>query len=449
MALGVVMGAFAKAGWSVAGLLVAGDYLAGAVSQRENAFILIFLVLFGALSQLINVAGGISGFTDFAGKWAKTERRVLLLAWAMLPITFFDNVFRILSVGSILDPLMEKAKGMKERLAFVLCVTTGQTIVLVPLGTAYAGYMVSLVRGNTAAAELGAGVSPYRLFLSSIPWNFYSIVTLVLSLGVTVWGMKYGRRRLAVGTAREEFTKVHREREAMLAKLPPEYPSRTMNLLVPLVVFLASTVYFLWRTGSPNAPSFLAALSAADYAASILAGALLTLAVTVVFFWSQKISLAEIEAHLIEGGQGVLSLLVILALSWALSQIVKDLGFTGLATSVLARTIPPWAIPVVVFLAGAGVSYVIGSSWATWALLVPLGIALAQASGLNPAVVFGAAWAGGSVGDSTSPVADMPILVSGVTKIQVADYSAGALPFALAGIGIAVVLYVIAGIRMR
>jgi len=448
LALGVAAGALAKAGWSVSGLLLMGSYLAGAASQGENTYVLVFLVLFGGLAQLINVAGGIRGFTDFAGRWAKSERRILLLAWAMLPITFFDNVFRILSVGSILEPLMDKVKGVKERLAFVLAVTSGQAIVLVPLGTAYAGYMVSLVRGNSGPAALDSGVSAYGIFLRSLMWNFFSPTMLVLSLGVSIWGIRYGKIRLAVGVREQEFTKVHREKEAYLARLPPEYPSRTANLILPLAVFLASTLFFLWNTGRARAPSFLGALGAADYSASIMTGALVTLGVTVAFFWAQKISLAEIEAHLIEGAQGVLSLLAILVLSWALSQIVRDLGFTGLITSVLARAIPPWAVPVTLFLAGSGISYVIGSSWATWALLLPLGAVLAEATALNPAVVFGAVWAGGSVGDSTSPVADLPILVSSVAKIRVADYAGSALPFTLAGIAVSAILYVVAGLRL-
>lgn len=442
---GVLAGALLRAHFSLSGLLLTGQYLAGAVAQRENAYILIFLTLFGALARLIDVAGGVSGFTDLASKWAKTERRVLLVAWFMLPITFFDNVFHILSVGSILEPLMEKVKGVKERLAFVLAVTTGQAIVLVPLGTAYAGYMVSLVRMNMPAS--GHVWSPFSLFLRSILWNFYSIAMLLIALGVSLFGLKFGQKKITVASSGEEFTPVHKQREAFLAKLPPEYPARAMNLVIPLALFLAATILFLWTTGRERASTFLGALGAADFSAAVMTGALVTLGLTVILFRAQGISLIEIETHLIEGAQGVLTLVAILVLSWALSQVVRDLGFTGLVSSVLARSVPAWAIPVAIFLAGAAMSYVIGSSWATWALLVPLGATLAQVTGVDLALVFGAAWAGGSVGDSTSPVADLPVLVSGVAKIDVAGYAGAALPYALAGMLISVILYAIAGAR--
>ena len=115
----------------------------------------------------------------------------------------------------------------------------------------------------------------------------------------------------------------------------------------------------------------------------------------------------------------MLTLLAILVLSWALSQIVRDLGFERFITATLAGAVPSWTIPAAIFLAGAAISYVMGSSWATWALLMPLAAVLVQSGNLDPTVAFGAVWAGGSVGDSTSPLLDIPIIVSGVVDIPV------------------------------
>lgn len=212
---------------------------------------------------------------------------------------------------------------------------------------------------------------------------------------------------------------MHREKEKYLEELPPEYPARVINLILPIAALLALTIFFFWWTGKDEAGSFLAALGAADFAVAIMTGTLLALIVSTLFFWLQKISLAEIEDHIIKGGQTMLTLLAILVLSWALSQIVRDLGFERFITATLAGAVPSWTIPAAIFLAGAAISYVMGSSWATWALLMPLAAVLVQSGNLDPTVAFGAVWAGGSVGDSTSPLLDIPIIVSGVVDIPV------------------------------
>lgn len=186
----VIIGSFLKTGFSVDGPVTAANYLAGAVAQKENAYTLAFLVLFGSLAELVKVSGGITGFIKLTDRWVKSERGVLLAAWALLPFTFFDNSFRSMSVGAILKPLMESVKGSKEKLAFVLAVTTGQVIVLIPLATGYVGYMVSLVRANLPE---GTALTPYGIYLKSLLWNFYSPAMLLLALGVSMWGLRYGK----------------------------------------------------------------------------------------------------------------------------------------------------------------------------------------------------------------------------------------------------------------
>lgn len=438
LALAVITGSFLKSGFTVDGLITAGNYVAGSVSQKENAYTLVFLVLFGSLAELIKVSGGIAGFRNIAGRRIKSERGVLMTTWALLPFTFFDNSFRSLSVGSILGPLMEKVNGSKEKLAFVLTVTTGQVIVLIPLATAYVAYMVSLVR-----ASMPNGTGFYEIFLKSLFWNFYSLAMLALALGVSLWGLKYGTLRLEALAGEEKLTEVHLKKLKFLENLPPEFPARIANLIIPIITLLVATIFFFWWTGRSKAGSFFASLGAADFAVSIMTGTLLALVASGIFFWLQKINFAEIESHVVEGGQSVLNLLVILVLSWALSQVVRDLGFTKLVTSTFTGALPAWAVPAAVFLAGAAISYVIGSSWATWALLMPLAASLIETGSFNPAMIFGAVWAGGSVGDSTSPLSDIPILVSGILNIPVGKYASGALPFAIAGIAFSTIAYIV------
>ena len=432
LAAGVLIGSFAITGLRIDGLLRASEYLAGAVAERGNAFTLMFIALFGALAEVVKVSGGVAGFTDAARRRVRSERGLLLTAWLILPFTFFDNVFRTLSVGSVLEPLIDKVKGSRDKLAFVMAATTGQTIVLIPLATAYAGYMVSLVRANVPDGAAGAAspAAVFSLFLRSVYWNLYSIAFVVISLGITFFGLGYGRLRISALSGEEEFTPVHEERNELLKKLPPEYPAKLINLIVPVGVLLLSTVFLFWWTGRGKA-------GAPDFTTSIMAATLLSLVVAVPLYWSQKVSFTELETHLVEGSQNVIPLLAILVLSWALSRNVRDLGFDTFVSSVLVGSVPRWAVPAAAFLVGGAISYVIGSSFATWALIMPLAAGLSRAHGVDLALTFGAVWAGGSVGDSASPLSDLPVLVSGVMKIPVARYASAALPYALGAAAIA------------
>lgn len=438
----VILGSLLKTGFSVNGLVKAGEYIAGAVFQKENAYILIFLVLFGALAELIKVGGGV-GFTNLSERWIKSERGVLLASWAMFPFTFFDSTFRMISIGSILNPLMESVKGSKERLAFILSITSGQAIVFIPLATAYVGYMVSLVRANFPASH---GLTPFTLFLKSLPWNIYSLIMLAIALGVTFWGLGFGKLKLNVAGNEEKFTKVHEQRESLLKNLPPEFPPRLWNLLIPILSLLIFTIFFFWWTGRNKANTFINALGAADFTVAITVGTLLGVILTIILFRFEKINFAELEAHVLEGAKSVMPLLAILILSWALSHVIKDLGFSRLVVSVLGNGLPGWMIPGILFLIGAVISFLIGSSWATWAMLMPLAAALYVSSGINPALIIGTIWAGGVVGDSTSPFSDNPIIVSGILKISVVKYTGQVLPYALGGIFLAVIGYIIAGL---
>lgn len=444
LATAVVAGSLLISGPNINSLVLTGKYLSGAVAERGNAYTLSFLILFGALAELIKVSGGIAGFTNLAGRWVKSERGVLLAAWALLPFTFYDNSFRILSTGAILKPLLEKLQGSKEKLAFALTITTGQSIVLIPLATAYVGYMVSLLRANIPE---GGTFTAYGIFIKSLPWNFYSLIMLALALGVSIWGFGYSKVKIAaLGGGEEKFTVPHIEYEKKTQDMPPEYPARALNLVVPVITLLASTIFFFWWTGKRGNPSFFQALGAADFAVAITAGTLMALIISIILYRCQGISFTEIESHIIKGGQSILTLLVILVLSWALSEIVRDLNFTRLATSLLSGNVPKWAIPAAIFLSGAAVSYVIGSSWATWALLMPMATGLADAGGLDPVIAFGAVWAGGSVGDSTSPLSDIPILVSNVLEMPVAQFAGTALPFALGSVLLSTLAYIFAGL---
>lgn len=436
--LGVIAGTLISKG-PLTGITAIGQYMMDAIADKESAYTLSFLIAFGSLAELIEMGGGISGFSEKVSKWAKSERGVLGWAWLLSIITFFDSSFHTIAVGTVLTPILNKVKGSKEKFAFILSVTSLQLILLIPIATAYLGYMVTLVTNNIK--DKGITENAYALVVKSVFWNLFSWVMILLAIGVTLFGLGFGRFKIGKSTEeKEEFTQAHIEREELLGQSVEEYPKNSRNLVVPVLILLVSTIFFFWWTGKDKASGFFGALSAAQFSVSIFSGVILTLFITTLYFILQKISLAEIEVHIVKGGEKVLSLVIILILSWALTSVTQDMGFNNLISAGLIKSIPQFLLPALLFLISGVISYTIGSSWATWALMMPLAVNFSLNSGVAISIMIGTVWAGGAVTDIISPL-----------SAQMADTSFGehlttSFPYVLAGTIITVIAYIGVGL---
>lgn len=423
---GVLAGTLISKGL-IGGITAVGEYAMKAVADKESAYTLSFFIAFGSLAELIQMAGGISGFSEKIGKWIKSERGVLGWAWLLSAITFFHSSFHTIAVGTVLTPALKRVKGSQEKLAFILSITSTQLILLIPIATSYLGYMVTLVENNIKNS--GMAGKAYRIFLKSIFFNFFPWIMLLIGIGITLFGLGFGK--FQIGKVKEnkvEFTKAHIEKEEFDNRIVDEYPKNSRNLTIPVIILLTSTIFFFWWTGKDRASGFLEALTYAKFNVSIFSGLILTIFLTSLYYMYQKISLAEIQAHIISGGEKVLSLVMILVLSWALTSIIQDLGLNKLINAVLVRNIPKFLMAPVMFLIAAIVAYSIGSSWATWALMMPIAINFSLKLGINMPIMVGTVWSGGAVADVISPLA-----------AQMADISYGrhlttTFPYLLAGV---------------
>ncbi|WHH59948.1 Na+/H+ antiporter NhaC family protein [Petroclostridium sp. X23] len=437
---GVIIGALLSTRSLFNGITSIGNYIIEAVANKDSAYTLGFLIAFGALADLIEMAGGISGFSERVGKWVKSERGVLGWSWLLSLITFFDSSFHTIAVGTVLNPLLEKVKGSKEKLAFLLSVTSLQLILLIPIATSYLGYMVTLVTNNIREKEINQ--SAYAIVAKSVLWNFFSWSMLLIAIGVTIFGLGFGKFKLGNAKEKEELTEQHLEKEQNANQSVQEYPSKSINLIIPVIILLISTVFFFWWTGRNKSDTFFGTLSAANFNVSIFAGALLTIVMTSIFFLFQKISLAEIEAHIVKGAEKVISLIIILVLSWALTSVTQDLGFNKLLGESIIKSIPKILIPAVLFLITGVISYTIGSSWATWALIMPLAITFSINSGVNIAIMVGTVWAGGAVVDVVSP------LSAEMVNISFGEHLTTSTPYVILGVLLALAGYIVIGFTL-
>jgi tetracycline resistance efflux pump len=439
---GILIGTLILKSSVINGFLSIGGYITTVLSDRNNAYTLGFLILFSSLAELMKMAGGISGFSSKVESWAKTERSILGWSWLLSIITFFDSTFHRIAVGTILMPLFEKTKGSKQKFAFVLSVTSLQLIMLTPIATGYLGYMVSLV--STYSANMEISQSPYLIVVKSMLWNFFSWSMLLIAFGVTLFGLGFGKIKIGKDDGGKGLSKGHIEKEEKIKEEDDvqEFPKKSLNLVLPVIILLTTTLFFFWWTGKGTDPSFFRAISSADFSASIFTGALLTLIISCVIFLFQKIGLAEIEAHVISGAEKILSLIIILILSWVLIKITQDLGFNKLISENLINSVPKFLIPPMIFLIAAAISYSIGSSWATWALIMPLAVSFSKTSGVDFAMMVGTVWAGGAVTDVISP------LTAEISKIPYGEHLTTSLPYIIFGVLLSLVGYLVVGLLL-
>jgi Na+/H+ antiporter NhaC len=440
--VGILIGGIVLAnGDVILGTAEAADHLIKSSANEESIYIIFFLFLFGAFAEIMKVSGGIKGFTKLTERFVKSEKGALGAIWAITPVTFIDCCFHDISAGTVGKALIDKVGGNKKRLAFVLNVTSCLLIILIPFGTTYVGYIMGVITSSLNKA--GVTGSAYELYLKSIPYNFYAIVMILVSIAVIVFNFGFNRE-YKTKREDEDFDKEHGHDEAHeQCTFEEKVPPRPFNLILPLLLLILSTVFFLWLTGKDKGTGVWVALLNADFEKSIFISGLITIVLTCVFYLFQKVPLRELDSHFLSGGNEMIPPIVVLILSWGLSSIIGDLGFVNFVTAVVASGIPAFLIPAAIYLIGCFASYFMGTAWGTWALIMPMAIPLAVSTGVSIPLVIGAVLAGGALGDNASPLGETAILSATISDVPVVEHVKSELPFCLTGIGLTALLFII------
>lgn len=417
----------------IKGLISAVDHVVGSAATRESIYIIMFLFVFGSFGEIMKVSGGIKGFTKMTDKYIRTERGALSAVWFVSLFTFVDCCFHAIATGTIGKALIERVNGSKEKLAFVVNVTSSLLLVLIPFGTTYVGYIIGVI----ASAFYRAGVreSAYSVYLKSIPLNFYPIIMILISVGVILFNLGFGYKMFAAVGSKQLDASEHNSHEAHeQCEFEERAEPRSQNLVLPLLLLVLSNFFFFWYTGRAPGRTFLQAFMNAEFEKSILLASTLTIVLTSLFYVFQKMPLREIETHFLSGGTEMIPPIIILILSWGLSGVVRDLGFVSFVTQALGRTIPPVVIPAALFLIACLASYFMGSAWGTWALVMPLAIPLAVTAGLSLPLTVAAVLSGGSLGDNASPFGETAVMSAAIADVPLMDHVRLQLPFSIAAI---------------
>lgn len=442
--LGLIVGSYLLNFTFIGGIETAVAHIVKILSDEENLQVLIFLYLFSGLITIIRRAGGIDAFSELISRRVKSDRGVFYTLWALIPFTFIDCAFRIVGTGSILRTLVQKNKINEERLAFMLNNTASPVIELVPIATTFVGFNIA----NIGQALKAAGVvklHPYSVLLRAIPYEFFSLVVLVITFGSIY--LKTKKQSSAV--SHKSLPKSSSGAMDMdMPEMKPEINPRILNLVIPMLSIIFLSIFFFWYFGKikTEANSSLSSIiSATDPNKAMLVALFISIIITGTVYYSQKYSLEKMSKDIITGGNELMTIIVILVVAWALGAVAQELNLSQFLQQQVGASIPIWSIPVTLFLVSSAVTYFIGEGWAAASLIMPFAVAFAVSSNIGVPICVAAVITGGTFGDTTSPIAGMTNMASNVSRADHMKYIKYMSPYNFAALGIAALLFLIFG----
>lgn len=435
---GLILGSYLKQPDILGGIKTMLSYLVSNIIKENNIRIIIFLYVFAGIISLTKMTGGIKGFVNLVGHKVKTKHSAMLLTWLSTIGTFSDPDFRIVTIAPIMKALQQRLHMSTQKVGFVIEATSNPIVGLVPIATAFVGYMVSIT--GTALQQVGIKDAPYTVFIKSIPFNFFSFTILAIGIYYSFF-RDFGDEKAGTSKQNPNALQGEEDMEECYRAFEKDTPSKPWNLILPLAIVLICTIFLSWWDGHAQATSFFDAFLKADALGVMLEAVFITLITAIALFLIQGFSMAKIVTHFVKGGNELVSVIIMLALIWALSALSEDLGFSKFIASHIVGWVPHTFIAPILFLLGGLISYFIGSSWGTWGLLMPLGVTLAHQSGANLLLTIGAVFASGTFGAFASPLSDNTVTLCTILNLPVIEYARIKLKPSLLAAGISTILF--------
>jgi Na+/H+ antiporter NhaC len=439
LAAGVWAGATILAGWNpVAGMGAAIERTVSVFADAGNTRVILFTMIIGALIATIETSGGVRGFVQ----WVERRRLVTgprgarVLAFAVGVVIFIESNITVLVSGAVARPLFDRYRVSREKLAYLIDSTSAPVCILIPFN-AWGAYLLALLASVGVADPLG-------VLAASIPLNFYAIAALLLAgvvaaTGLSLGPMKRADERTAGGLLLWEDAKPLLDPEVLSPEPTTRIPPRAVNMLLPIAVMVLAMPLGLLVTGGGD-------IRAGSGSTSVLWAVAAALATSWLLLLVQRgATVDELTRTGIKGAGGLVPMALVLLLALAIGGVAKDMGTGPYIAGLTAGRVPPVVFLPLVFVVASAVAFATGTSWGTFAIMVPIVVPAAAASGLPLAPFLAAALSGGIFGDHASPISDTTIVSSMAAATDHIDHVRTQMPYALLGGGIAVVGFALTG----
>ncbi|MDD7363247.1 MAG: Na+/H+ antiporter NhaC family protein [Peptoniphilus sp.] len=441
---GIFVGAVLASGGSFTTTMdhIINEGLIQAVSGTAGIFL--FLVFLGMLVALINKSGGTRAFGEWAAQHITSRRGAQFATFLLGILIFIDDYFNCLTVGSVMKPVTDRFKISRAKLAYIIDATAAPICMIAPISSwaaAVSGY-----------AE-GTGMSGITMFVRAIPYNFYSILTLVFVITLIWKRDDYG----LMLQYEEDALRGNDHSVLSNDEVEVEYTERAslFDLVIPIIVLIAISVLALVYVGGFFDPAsefsgdFIGAFGNTDATVALPWGALITLIFTIAYLIVRRVvDFGESMNCLTEGFNSMVAAIMILTMATALKNISNDLlGSADYVAGLMSHAAGGLQLflPVVIFIVAALLAFATGTSWGTFGILIPIVVNMFSVDETIFFIGLSACLAGAVCGDHCSPISDTTIMSSAGAGCNHVVHVSTQLPYALTVAGISSVCYLLAG----
>ncbi|OBX35189.1 malate-2H(+)/Na(+)-lactate antiporter [Halomonas elongata] len=365
-------------------------------------------------------------------------------------LIFFEDYFNALTVGSVMRPITDRMRVSREKLAYIVDSTSAPMCLLGPVST-WVVFVMGLI--GTQLTEMNISGSEYLIYLSSIPLNFYAWLALGLIAFIVITQWDFGpmaraeHRARTTGEVLAKDATPPSDREVAEMEVIPEAQARKRNMLVPIgVLVLMIPPMFLW-TGNYPENDLVTAVGEANGGLSILIATFVAVVVGLVMGMQQKLfDFRESMDIVVSGIKSMTLVYIILTLAWSIGSVTSELGTADYLVTLAEANIAPSLVPVLLFLIGALVAFTTGTSYGTFAIMIPIAMPVAMAMDLSLSLAIAAVLSGGIFGDHCSPISDTTILSSAGSSCDHIDHVRTQLPYAISAGLAGILAFFVAGL---
>lgn len=412
------------------------------LSDSGNVGILAFLVMLGILVALMNKAGGSAAF----GRWASTHihsRAGAQFATLLLGVMIFvDDYFNCLTVGSVMRPVTDRQKVSRAKLAYLIDSTAAPICIIAPVS--------SWAAAVTSSVPAGSGINGFTMFLRTIPYNYYAVMTVVMSLFLIFTGAEFGPMKLNEDNAKngDLFTTADRPYGDDVDD-GSDTNGHVIDLIAPVLVLIAACIFGMVYTGGFfEGVDFITAFADCNASAGLVLGSSIALLFTFVFYRVRSVmTFQDFAACIPEGFKAMVSPMLILSLAWTLSGMTGLLGAKYYVANLLGNSASAlqYLLPFIIFLVAVFLAFATGTSWGTFSILIPI-VCQAFPDGEMLVVSIAACLSGAVCGDHCSPISDTTIMASAGAHCSHVNHVSTQLPYAITAAACSAVCYVITGL---
>lgn len=417
----------------LAGLRTSLDAAVDVFKDSGNTRVIAYCLMVGALIVFIEASGGVRGFINFMSRrgFLKTQRRAQLFAYFTGVLIFVESSITSLVTGAIFRPIFDKLKLSREKLAYICDSTSAPICILIPFN-GWGAFIIGLL----AAQNIGM---PFGVLLKSIFFNFYAILSLLVLLVIILWNRDFGPMVMANERAENMGETTQDDSFSVNNGHEDTVKPRALNMLVPIAVMMIILPLGLYITGEGN-------VMKGSGSTSVFWAVIGALFVGGAMYFVQGIMRVNELVELFMKGVGALAPVgFLMVLAFAVGSMCRELNTGIYIASLFKGFFSGGLLPALLFITGCFIAFSTGTSWGTFAIMLPIGIPLVGAMDGNLYLCLGAMLGGGVFGDHCSPISDTTIISSMATSTDHVEHVKTQLPYAVFSAACAFLLYLVLG----